>query len=480
MKMQTLWLALMLLAALAACGGQTAKSPDPAEEPLGEIGKSFDQIQAAHPDAKHLMTTVPGAAGLCLGEEDGPYYFFFGAQDGPTLEELSGTHGGQLKCAGIGTTVGVLYPEAGEETAVEQFCADHEIAEYLYTTENAPGQNWLIYDSGDKTMWLYTEKGDVIGRDDRLYVIDQALELENLDLREEYRRAEQLTYTSLIVDGRTYVQSEPFDPEPLFADAEQWQEGTERYYRTEGCLVTTTMAAEHEYLSSMEVWGEGETQAGIRIGSTLEEVKAAYPAELSFLNGVFDTGLMSGVPYTRAYAVGSASPSIGIYTNMVLFVNDGKVVKLRISGGMDFGTPEVVLGMENLHWEHLAESGETRYFTENADGTETQVLRIQGGSEHHDLDGDGILEILVPAGTDNSRNYGIYDRVDGNILFTDVKGTLEAQWASFLGDVSNLTDDTYCTCFQVGMEAGKDGDVYSYADGKLTYACTFAHAMGWE
>ncbi|MPN25364.1 hypothetical protein SDC9_172773 [bioreactor metagenome] len=106
------------------------------------------------------------------------------------------------------------------------------------------------------------------------------------------------------------------------------------------------------------------------------------------------------------------------------------------------------------------------------------MLEIPGSTEAHDLDGDGVYEIVAYLSENNRTALGIYDSVDNSIIYTDVNRILGSDWSGYMGLTANLENGDYRNCVEAGF--GDNDLVYSYADGKLTYECTFREAMGWN
>lgn len=292
---------------------------------------------------------------------------------------------------------------------------------------------------------------------------------------------------ALVLDGKDYVILGDFQTTEAFQEAEMTELPEEfpwpvsRQYEGEGISATTFLEEDGEKLVDITTWGPGETPEGIGVGSTLEELKAAYPADLFYINGACGNGT-EPVAYTRRYECNWYRD--GDSYAYIFYLNEKKVVTIVACGG-PFGPqaqyePEVVLGDPRIRWEVLSDKpGSTlvRYFIEDESGVEETVLEAHGGTEAHDLDGDGVVE-LVFWEDGPLKAVGIYDSVDGALVYTDVNQTLGCRWSSFMGWGTGL-GHPYAMCIEVGNETGKSGDVYSYADGKLTYECSYEEAMGW-
>jgi len=299
---------------------------------------------------------------------------------------------------------------------------------------------------------------------------------------------EELEFYSLIFGDKAYTVDLTFSPEGLFENGEAIENPAEgpypasRYYSGDSLIAQTFLEEDgSEKLVFLTTWKDGTTAAGIGIGSTLEELKSAYPGQLFFLNGVYDTGFGGSVAYNRMYTC--YQPEDGTNCSYHFYLKDKVVVMMEALDGLDaprtWYADEPAFGEEHLHWEYLSDGPGTRihYFFDYEDGSEETLLDIYGTTEHHDLDGDGLAEILVYLPESNSRGIGIYDMVDGELVYVDVNQTLGCEWSSYMGNIGNLQNDAYRNCMNVGMEAGGSSEVYSYADGVLTYECTFAEAM---
>jgi len=256
-----------------------------------------------------------------------------------------------------------------------------------------------------------------------------------------------------------------------------------RFYENSGMTAQTFLEEDgSETLISLATWKKGATSAGIKIGSTLEELKAAYPT-MQLLDGMYDTGYGFNVKYNRMYV--AYRPEDGTNCFYQFYLDDKKVVMIEVLDGLDMPRVwydfEAPLGMENLHWECISSGGQVtwRYFDVLEDGTEAYVLDITGTVEHHDLDGDGKLEILNYLWDGNTQNLEIYGATETGLTIINVNETLGSAWSSFMGNVGNLHDSTYRTCIYAGMEPGGSSDVYSYQNGQLALECTFDEAMGW-
>lgn len=131
---------------------------------LAEIGKTLVQIQEEKPNIEYQWVNIPDAAGQCLGQEgESSYYYFFGTQDGVGLSELVEDYGcgARLRCAGVFTTVGELYPDMEEDIPLEQFFARYGIAEYTCTQEAQPDQGWIEFYDGKLHIWIDTNGDNV-------------------------------------------------------------------------------------------------------------------------------------------------------------------------------------------------------------------------------------------------------------------------------------------------------------------------------
>jgi len=297
------------------------------------------------------------------------------------------------------------------------------------------------------------------------------------------------TYYALVVDDVTCTVDQPFVAEGLFGPDQYIENPAEfpfpasRFYENDGMTAQTFLAEDgSEKLISLSTWKKGSTSAGIQIGSTLEELKAAYPT-MQLLDGVYSDGYGDGIKYSRMYV--AYRPDDGTNCFYQFYLNEREVVMIEVLDGLDaprtwydFESP---LGMENLHWECISSGGEVtyRYFDVLEDGTEAYVLDIVGTVEHHDLDGDGKLEILNHLWDGDTKNLEIYGATETGLTIINVNETLGCGWSSFMGNIGNLYDSAYRTCIQVGIEPGGSSDVYSYQNGQLTFECTFEEAMGW-
>lgn len=292
---------------------------------------------------------------------------------------------------------------------------------------------------------------------------------------------------ALVLDGSEYAVGGAFLPTEILAAAEMTEFQPEfpfpagRQYQGKTVSAQTFLQEDGEKLVSITTWGPGQTPEGISIGSTLEELRAAYGAELSFIDGACGNG-MEPAAYTRRYDY--FRPDDGTNRAYSFYLNEQKVVTIEVYDGLDaprdWFVHEAVLGDPRIRWEVLSDkpgSALTRYFIYDESGAEETVLEVHGGTEAHDLDGDGVKEIVawLPG---NLSAVGIYDSVDNALLYTDVNQILGSQWSNLMGLATGLSHP-YAMCIEVGSEPGKSGDVYSYADGKLTYECSYEEAMGW-
>ncbi len=466
---------------------------------LGEIGKSFDALMEAYPDMEYRTVDIPDAAGLCLGQAQEPFlYFFLGTQDGLSLLDLGGEYGQQLRCAGIVSTVAEVFPKAAEEQPLEAFFSDYAVSDYTYHLEEGPGQGWIEFVCDGYLVWINTNEGAPASEGYEavtamrggfaVVIIDRELFEENNAIQDRYREEQwppaPLTY-GLELNGAVWEIGESFQAEGIFTKEERTEHPAEfpfpasRTYQGESLTVQTFLQEDgSEKLVSMTTWGEGKTLEGIGIGSTLEELKAAYPNGLFYENGALGNG-MEPAPYTRVYSC--YDPTDGTNCSFLFFLHEKQVVTMEVRDGLDeprdWWPGEAPLGVDNLCWEYLAED-HVHYFIEHEGGAEETVLEIAGAVEHVDLDGDGVLEILAFGSKDGYRGLTIYDRKETGIISTDVNEKLVCRGSDWMGLISNLTNHEYKNCVKVVFD--DRNEVYSYSDGVLTYQCPFEEAMGWE
>lgn len=195
-------------------------------EELSQIGKPFAQFS----DMEYRSVPIPDACGWCMGNEgEDTLYFFFGSQDILELPGLPAACSQKLRCAGIVTTVGQMYPEITESMNLTAFCAALGLAEHTYGYEDLPDQGWLNFSWEGYTVWIDTANSVtevhhpsevVIRPDDTILVLNEEIERENLEIGDKFRRGEPLEDTSGINASPAVSEARPLSE--LSATQRNW------------------------------------------------------------------------------------------------------------------------------------------------------------------------------------------------------------------------------------------------------------------
>ncbi len=184
----------------------------PKLDSLSEIGKDYDLLMQENPELEYRDFGIPDTIGQCLGMSGSKLlYYFYGMSDFPHLDEMSAEYRSQLKCAGIISTIGEVYPEAVEQMPLEKFLSDSNILDYTYTTEQQSDVGWIHFYCDDYTIWIDTndrgprpndyEGVSTIKLSYPIVIINNKIHRENYDIEskyfDEYAKSFDLAYNSL-------------------------------------------------------------------------------------------------------------------------------------------------------------------------------------------------------------------------------------------------------------------------------------------
>jgi hypothetical protein len=150
--------------------------------------------------------------------------------------------------------------------------------------------------------------------------------------------------------------------------------------------------------------------------------------------------------------------------------------KSRIGEILVEKTTDILPGIDYWNKEIVSyKPGKThvRYYVLKEEGYEETVLDVYAMTEEHDLDDDGLNEIVVYLPGER-KNIGIYDLISGELNYIDVSSELDATWSEYMGNMGNL-QRKYLNYIEVGVEKGdvKRHEVYQYKNNTLIYLCPF-------
>ncbi|MCL2494995.1 MAG: hypothetical protein FWE98_04990 [Oscillospiraceae bacterium] len=211
-KLLALFISAILLLSLAACGSpatnklttrptpetttaappvsETSKEASPAaegrEELLREIGRPLGEIRNEHPGGEFLSLVLPGFAGECFGDPAAGYtYYFFGTQY-LDIGEIGAEFRDGLPCAGIASTIGVLFPEAADGMGLEAF------AQAIAATECAnldyPWNDYIRFQWNGLEAWVgpTPKDAETIRLGDPVLLSDRQIEIDNMQLTDDW------------------------------------------------------------------------------------------------------------------------------------------------------------------------------------------------------------------------------------------------------------------------------------------------------
>jgi len=126
-KLTALLLALVI--AVTACSRSI-----PSSYSLNDIGKTFGQIRAEHPE---LIFEDAGwvVNFCCLKAPDRDFYYYFYSyqvDNAASLEDLGALYGDELKAVGVIATVGDVFPDKPDNLPIEIFFKAIGVSEYDY------------------------------------------------------------------------------------------------------------------------------------------------------------------------------------------------------------------------------------------------------------------------------------------------------------------------------------------------------------
>lgn len=188
---QILTVFVLLLASMAGTAEQPpAAEPAPVPQVLTEIGKPLATLREEHSNGVVFVRPdgYPDAAAICFGEADGAVaYVFLGTQGVdylPAMEACSE----DLRCSGVLTTAGVLFPAMPECMTFSEFFSLIGVSEYDYVTgeEAITAAGWVLFDYDGKWAALDTNAaGQTVCRDAHMIITAPEIEEANRKLAEE-------------------------------------------------------------------------------------------------------------------------------------------------------------------------------------------------------------------------------------------------------------------------------------------------------
>lgn len=187
--MKQLLTILTLLLALTT-NAPAQPHPAPVPEALSNIGKTLTVLQEEHPDGQVFTRPdgYPDAAAICFGEAEGDLaYVFFGAQGDDYLPVMA-ARGEELRCSGVLTTAGTLFPSMQDAMSFSDFFSLLEVTEYDHITpeEAITAAGWVVFEYDGKQVWMDPgEAAPTVRRDTHIIVTDLEVEEENVKIAGE-------------------------------------------------------------------------------------------------------------------------------------------------------------------------------------------------------------------------------------------------------------------------------------------------------
>jgi len=224
-------MALLLLLPLTGCNDNSELPPTQPETPIitnpimaetitdiselfGDIGKSYEVLINEHPNAKIIIystvkdeypdtaiiipeDTDPGGAQVSLGEPGASYaYCLFGSQDSELLRSLTDDVWNKIRCEGITTTVGALFPQISGDMPVADFFSMINVSEYedFGEDDQDPFPGWLKFEYEDMTVFMNARISGAISGD-----VSQTV----TTIKESYRVT--LTNMDIAIQNQKYI-----------------------------------------------------------------------------------------------------------------------------------------------------------------------------------------------------------------------------------------------------------------------------------
>lgn len=165
--------------------------PLPVPQVLTEIGKPLAILREEHPNGVVFDRPdgYPDAAAICFGEVDGEIaYVFFGTQ-WEDLYPVMDAYSEELRCSGILTTAGALFPTMSDDMAFPEFFSLIGVSEYDYIAETdwdrITGAGWILFDYDSKSAAMDTnDTNQMICKDTQVIISNWEIEEENRKIAE--------------------------------------------------------------------------------------------------------------------------------------------------------------------------------------------------------------------------------------------------------------------------------------------------------
>ena len=193
-------LIVLVLAIALSCGGLVAcreeSSASAASPGFGDIGKTLSELKDEHPEGELVvcLDAFPESAAICFGEPEAEYsWCFFGTQSGDAEKAMNELKD-RLNCAGLVTTVSVLFPEMEDKMSFEEFFSFIGVENYEYFGEEAiAAEGWLRFSYQGMEVMVNTNEpaagggGNVTGAeivkcDAPVSIVDPEIFLANAEL----------------------------------------------------------------------------------------------------------------------------------------------------------------------------------------------------------------------------------------------------------------------------------------------------------